>query len=157
MQAPHRSGSTFFNYKKTHSIVLMAVCDAHYCFNMWISVTMVGIVMVVYLAIQILEKAWNTILFLFPEPQHLPGTSKTCPYVFVAGEAFSLKPYLLHPYIYQNLFKFSIIAYQEHAETLKTPLASWQQSLKYSEDQLLLTLIKLPESPKQLALCMIIL
>ena len=38
--------------------------------------------------------------FLFPEPQHLPGTctSETCPYVFVADEAFSLNPYLLHPY-----------------------------------------------------------
>ena len=34
MQAPARSGSTFFNYKKTHSIVLLAVCNAQYQFTL---------------------------------------------------------------------------------------------------------------------------
>lgn len=33
IEAPHNSASAFYNYKKTFSIILMAVCDADYTFK----------------------------------------------------------------------------------------------------------------------------
>ena len=98
MQAPARSGSYFFNYKKSHSIVLMAVCNANYQFTL----------------IDIGDTGRNSDGGVFgnsdmgiafesnkmkiPEPNELPGTDIKCPYVLVGDEAFPLKTYLMKPY-----------------------------------------------------------
>lgn len=98
MQAPENSGSSFFNYKKTHSIVLMAICDAHYKF------TMVDIGDSgrnsdggVFANSQMGEAFVKKQLHI-PDAEALPGTQKKYPYVLVGDEAFQLQQNLMKPY-----------------------------------------------------------
>ncbi|XP_028395819.1 protein ANTAGONIST OF LIKE HETEROCHROMATIN PROTEIN 1-like, partial [Dendronephthya gigantea] len=98
MQAPGNSGSMFFNYKKTHSIVLMAICNASYQFTI----------------VDIGESGRNSDGGVFnhcqmgeaikknhldiPDPAALPGSPKKYPYVLVADEAFQLQEHLMKPF-----------------------------------------------------------
>ena len=98
IQAPKLSGSEFFNYKKTFSVVLLAIADAQYCFSV-IDVGCPGRVSdggvlknsVIY------EKLEND-SFGVPEDEFLPGTNIMSPYVMVGDEAFPLKRYMMRPY-----------------------------------------------------------
>ena len=92
IQAPHNCGSEFYNYKGTHSVVLLAMCDAHYRF----------------LAVDIsdagrhndsgvfsnseLGRALEAGTLSLPRCKPLPGFLSTpLPYVIVGDEAFPLK------------------------------------------------------------------
>ena len=98
MQAPARSGSLFFNYKKTHSIVLMAVCNANYEFTL-IDIGDTGrnsdggVFSSSQLGIDVNEN-----LLKIPNEEDILNTTASFPFVLVGDEAFPLKQNLMKPY-----------------------------------------------------------
>lgn len=98
IQAPPNSGSQYFNYKKTYSIVLLALVDAHYNFVM-VDVGAYGknsdggI-----FAKSNLGKALQNNSLCVPHNAPLPDTDIETPYVIVGDEAFPLKTFLMRPY-----------------------------------------------------------
>ena len=103
MECPHGGGSAYFNYKNFHSIVLMAICDAKYCFTLvdiggygrendagLLSQSPFG---------QALESGRGKLGI--PGPEQVG--SFDLPYVFVGDEIFPLKPWLMKPFPGRNL------------------------------------------------------
>ncbi|XP_067009911.2 uncharacterized protein [Anabrus simplex] len=98
IRAPPNSGTTFYNYKKTFSIVLLAVVDAHYRFTV----------------IDVEAKGRNSDGGIFsnsafgsalkdgsikiPADEPLASHGPSLPFVFVGDEAFPLKRYLMRPF-----------------------------------------------------------
>lgn len=85
IQAPPKSGSLYFNHKKTLSIVLMAVVDFNYCFT-FVEVGQPG-------SENDAGVFNNGPLWLALENGILPDGL-----VLVGDDAFPLKPYLMKPY-----------------------------------------------------------
>lgn len=98
LQAPINTGSEFFNYKSTFSIVLMAVVDADYCFT-FADVGCQGRISDggVMKNTSFYKKLQENELHL-PSNRALPNTNQTLPYVFLADDAFPLEEHILKPY-----------------------------------------------------------
>lgn len=103
MQAPANSGSLYYNYKGSHSIVLMALANANYKFT-YIDVGCNGRISDggVFNRCS-LSNAMDTNSLNLPEATPLPNRDEPVPYVIVADDAFALKNYLLKPYPFRNL------------------------------------------------------
>lgn len=103
LQAPPSSGSQYFNYKGSHSIVLMALVDANYKFVL-IDVggygrnSDGGI-----LANSSFGKALFSGNLSIPDNQPLAPNKVHMPHVIVGDEAFPVKPNLMRPYPGRNL------------------------------------------------------
>ena len=103
IQAPSRSGSAFFNYKKTFSIILMAVCDSKYRFIV-VDIGDTGRQSdgSVY-ANSFLGNAIQLNILKLPTDGNMPiGSQRNLPYVFIGDDAFALKTNMMKPYPFQN-------------------------------------------------------
>ncbi|RXN13449.1 nuclease HARBI1 [Labeo rohita] len=100
IKAPPSSGSLFFNYKKTFSIVLLALVDADYRFT-YIQVGDFGRASDggVYGSSR-LGRGMEAKTLNVPEDSPLPGSGVQgpMPYVIVGDAAFPLKTYLMRPF-----------------------------------------------------------
>ncbi|XP_036321252.1 protein ALP1-like [Rhagoletis pomonella] len=103
MEAPTRCGSTYFNYKGTHSIVLMAIADAEYKF-VYIDVGCNGRVSDGgVFGKSTFQHALNMNSLGLPSSRPLEGRELNVPYVLVADDAFRMQKHLLKPYPGRNL------------------------------------------------------
>lgn len=105
IEAPPNSGTLYFNYKKTFSIVLLALVDAQYNF--------IAVDIGAYgknsdggiLSHSNMGKALEKNKMNIPSDRELPGTNEKLPYVIIGDEAFPLKNYLLRPYPSRQIYE----------------------------------------------------
>ena len=113
IQAPACSGSSFYNYKKTHSIVLLSVCNAKYHFSL-IDIGNSGRQSdgSVYTNSRLGYAIENGRLGI-PQACKVRDAEIILPYVFVGDNAFALKPHMMKPYPSSNLsYKQCIFNYR---------------------------------------------
>ncbi|XP_024876786.1 protein ALP1-like [Temnothorax curvispinosus] len=105
IQAPPNSGSLYYNYKKTFSIVLMAACDQNYKFTL-VDVGAYGSNnndAGVFSRSEFEKALHNQGLDLPQGVAKLPGSETETPCFFVGDDAFQLTRNMMKPYAGRNL------------------------------------------------------
>ena len=99
IQEPHNSGSLFFNYRKTFSVILLDLINANYEFTI-IDIGGYGKSSDGGLfAWSILGKSLEANTLNISNSKPLPNIEEPLPFVIVGDEAFPLTIYLLRPYL----------------------------------------------------------
>jgi hypothetical protein len=105
LNCPRNTGSTYFNYTKGFSIVLMALADANYMFR-YVDVGQFGRVSDggVFNSCS-LSKALRDNELNIPGPRKVGEHPTALPFVMVADNAFPLKTYIMKPFPFRGLSK----------------------------------------------------
>lgn len=114
LQAPIHTGSEYYNYKGFFSIVLFAIVDANYNF-MYVNIGCQGRISDGgVFANTIFKQLLDENKLNLPDEDILSGRQKYVPYVFVADDAFPLKPNIMKPYpgAHEKASKFRIFNYR---------------------------------------------
>lgn len=98
LQAPPNSGSMYYNYKDHHSINLLGISDANYCFTI-VDIGAEGRQSDggVFRNSEI-GKRFEANSFKLPIPRQIEIDGPELPYVLVADEAFPLSMHIMRPY-----------------------------------------------------------
>ena len=98
LKPPPHSGSFYFNYKHSFSIVLLAVVDANYKF-LYVDIGCNGRVSDggVFKNSALFTALENNTLNI-PSSKPIPGQQQPIPYMIIADDAFPLKQYIQKPY-----------------------------------------------------------
>ena len=141
IQCPNKTESLYHNYKGFFSLVLLAICDARYCFTMYDvghygSNNDSGV-----LAKSKMGELLETNRMKLPEPKTLDGCNyDPLPYYLVGDEIFPLKTWLMRPYPGKltEEQRISIIACPEQGVLLRIRLGYLWQDGEYSTRPLML-------------------
>ena len=120
MRSPDNTGSLYYNYKVFFSMVLLAVCDANYCFTMfdlgqYRSKNDSGVLMNSELGKK-LEQGTLSI----PQATSLDGCLyDPLPYFLVGDEIFPLKTYLMRPYPGSTLTEKKFVYNYRHSRACR--------------------------------------
>ena len=99
IECPRKSGTLYYNYKGFYSIVLLAVCDANYCFTLFDigsygSNNDSGVLANSEMGMRFASKDFHR-----PCAENLKGCSyKPLPYFLLGDDIFPLKSWLIKPY-----------------------------------------------------------
>ncbi|XP_011292455.2 uncharacterized protein LOC131803498 [Musca domestica] len=109
IKKPKTSGSYYFNYKKTFSIVLLAVVNANYEF-ICVEVGANGRASDAGVFAQSeYKRRYDEQSLRIPKPRQIKNASYELPYVLVGDDAFPLSSNLMKPYSRQKLEKEHLI------------------------------------------------
>ena len=99
---PTNSGSYYYNYKGTHSIILLAMVNA----NLEFTYADVGIngraSDSAAWDVSNLKSGIENNFLNIPTPATLPNSNKIAPYCILGDDAFPLKPYMMKPFAFRN-------------------------------------------------------